>query len=352
MAMKIKAAVMHGPRDMRMEERDLPEPREGELLVKIEYVGICGSDMHFLEEGRLGNWVVDEPLILGHEAAGEVAGVGLGVMGFKVGDKVTMEPGVPCGHCEQCMSGHYNLCPDMSFMAIPHERDGVFREYTTHPAKMCFKLPDNVGALEGALCEPLAVGLYAVSKSGAQLGQSAVIFGSGCIGLVTMLVLKAMGVHDITMVDVIEKRLEKARELGTARIIRGDKEDAVKILMDQTGGKGVPLVFECAGSAVTTMQASKVVAANGAVVLVGMTTDPILKMDIGALSAREARVETIFRYRNLYPTAIRAVASGAIPLAKVASHIIPFENMIEGMYHNMDHKDEVIKGVVSFVEKR
>ena len=349
MEKKMKAVVMHGPRDMRMEERDIPTPGPGELLVKIEYVGICGSDMHFLEEGRLGNWVVDKPLILGHEAAGEVAVVGPGVSGFAVGDKVTMEPGVPCGECDPCMKGHYNLCQHMSFMAIPDERDGVFREYTTHPAKMCFKLPKNVGTLEGALCEPLSVGLYAVQKSGAFLGQSAVIFGSGCIGLVTMLVLKAAGIHDITVVDVIQKRLDKAVELGASRVIRGDKEDAVKTVLEATEGQGVPLVFECAGTQITTLQAGKIVAANGVVVLVGMAADPELKMDIGTLSAREARVETIFRYRNLYPTAIKAVESGAIPLCTIASPIFPFENMIEGMYHNMDHKDEVIKGVVSMV---
>lgn len=347
---KMKAAVMYGPRDMKIEERDCPAAKEGELLIKVEYVGICGSDMHFLEEGRLGNWVVDQPLILGHEAAGEVVGIGPGVSGFKVGDKATMEPGVPCGYCEPCMSGHYNLCSRMSFMAIPGERDGSFCEYVAHPAKMCFKLPEKLNTLEGALCEPLAVGLYAVSKSGAQLGQSAVIFGSGCIGLVTMLVLKAVGVHDITVVDVIEKRLEKARELGASRTIRGDREDAVKAILELSGGKGVPLVFEAAGSPVTTMQASKVVGAGGVVVLVGMAADPELKMDIGTLSMREARVETIFRYRNLYPTAIKAVASGAIPLAKIASHIIPFGEMIDGMYYNMDHKDEVIKGVISFVD--
>jgi L-iditol 2-dehydrogenase len=203
--------------------------------------------------------------------------------------------------------------------------------------------------LEGALCEPLSVGLYAVQKSAAWLGQSAVIFGSGCIGLVTMLVLKGVGVHDITVVDVIDKRLAKATELGATEVIRGDKVNAVEAIMAKTGGAGIPLVFEAAGNPISTLQATKVVAANGVVVLVGMAADPELKLDIATLSAKEARIETIFRYRSLYPTAIKAVATGAVPLAKIASHIFPFEKMIEGMYYNMDHKDEVIKGVISFV---
>lgn len=346
MGSKMKAAVMHGPRDMRMEERERPTAKDGELLIKVHHVGICGSDLHFLKDGRLGNWVVNSPLILGHESAGEVIALGAGVSGFKVGDRVAMEPGVPCGHCHHCMTGHYNLCPNMSFMAIPGERDGVFCEYVSHPAKMCFLLPDNMDTIEGALCEPLSVGLYAVQKSGASLGQSAVIFGSGCIGLVTMLVLKAVGVSDITVVDIVQKRLDKALELGARRVIRGDKEDAVKELM-KTGG--CDLVFEAAGSSITALQASKVVASNGVVVIVGMGPEPETKMDIGTMAAREARLENIYRYRNLYPTAIKAVSSGTIPLKKIASHIFPFEKIVDSVAFNMDNPGEVIKGVISFV---
>ena len=342
----MKAAVMTGARQMHIESRPRPVPQAGELLVKVHHVGICGSDLHFLKDARLGNWVVDAPLVLGHESAGEVIGIGEGVTGFAIGDKVAMEPGVPCGACPQCMRGHYNLCPHMSFMAIPHERDGAFREYLAHPAKMCFKLPENVSTLEGALCEPLAVGLYAVQKSGASLGQSAVIFGTGCIGLTTLLVLQAVGITDVTVVDVLQKRLDKAQELGAKRVLRGDKEDVVKTLM-ATGG--CDLVFEAAGHPLAALQASQVVAANGTVIIVGMAADPILKIDLGTMASREARLETIFRYRNLYPTAIASIASGKIPIAKIVSHTFPFDKIIEGVAFNMDSPSEVIKGVISFV---
>lgn len=347
MGLTMKAAVMHAPREIRMEERPRPSAAPGELLVKVRHVGICGSDMHFLKDGRLGNWVVDAPLILGHESAGEVVELGAGVRGFAVGDAVALEPGVPCGACRNCMTGHYNLCPEMSFMAIPHERDGVFCEYVSHPAKMCFKLPANVGTLEGGLCEPLSVGLYAVEKSGARLGQSAVIFGSGCIGLVTLLVLKAVGVADVTVVDVVQKRLDKALELGARRVIRGDWEDAVAALM-ATGGCDV--VFDAAGSPVTALQATRVVAPNGVVVMVGMAADPVIGLDVGTLAAREARLETIFRYRNHYPTAIRAVESGVIPLKNIVSHVFPFETIAESILFNMDNPGEVVKGVISFAD--
>ncbi|MDR1934649.1 MAG: NAD(P)-dependent alcohol dehydrogenase [Candidatus Accumulibacter sp.] len=339
---------MYAPRDMRIEERPRPVAKAGELLIKVHHVGICGSDMHFLKDGRLGNWVVDSPLILGHESAGEVVDIGAGVQGFAVGDKVALEPGVPCGSCRNCMTGHYNLCADMSFMAIPHERDGVFCEYVSHPAKMCFKLPAKVGTLEGGLCEPLSVGLYAVEKSGARLGQSAVIFGSGCIGLVTMMVLKAVGVSDVTVVDIVQKRLDKALELGARRVIRGDREDAVSTLME-TGGCDV--VFDAAGSVRTALQASQSVATNGAVVMIGMASEPVIGLDVGTMAARETRLETIFRYRNHYPTAIKAVESGVIPLKKIVSHVFPFEKIVESVLFNMDNPNEVVKGVVSFVDQ-
>ena len=347
MTSTMNAAVMYGPRDIRIIERPRPTADAGELLVKIHHVGICGSDMHFLKDGRLGNWLVDEPLVLGHESAGEVVEIGAGVSDFKVGDRVALEPGVPCGACKHCLSGHYNLCPRMSFMAIPHERDGAFCEYVAHPAKMCFRLPDTVSTLEGGLCEPLSVGLYAVQKSGAKLGQRAVIFGAGCIGMATLLVLKAVGISDITMVDIAQKRLDKALELGAKRAIRGDQEDVVSVLSEDGG---CDLVFEAAGSAVTTLQASKVVAANGVVVIVGMAANPVIPLDLGTMAAREARLETIYRYRNLYPTAIKAIESGVIPISKIVSHIFPFAELPDSILFNMDHPEEVIKGAISFVD--
>ncbi len=346
MKTEMQAAVMHGARSIKIETKACPKPAKGELLIKVHHVGICGSDLHFLKDARLGNWVVDSPLILGHESAGEVIGIGEGVNHFKIGDRVTMEPGVPCGECTHCMKGNYNLCLSMSFMAIPHERDGAFREVLAHPAKMCFKLPDNMSTLEGALCEPLAVGLYAVQKAQAQLGQSAVIFGTGCIGLTTLLVLKAVGITNITVVDIMQKRLDKALELGAKKVIRGDKEDAVKILTQQGG---CDLVFEAAGSPITALQASQVVAPNGVVIIVGMAADPILKVDLGTMAGKEARLETIYRYRNLYPTAIASVASGVIPIGKIVSHVFSFESIAEALEFNIERPDEVIKGVISFV---
>ena len=340
---KMKVAVMTGIRKMEMEERNIPTPKDDEVLVKIEYVGICGSDMHFFEAGRVGNWIVDGPLVLGHESGGTVVEIGKNVKNLKIGDRVALEPGVPCGECEMCKKGLYNLCKDMDFMAIPGQRDGVFLEYYAHPAKMCFKLPDNVDTMEGGLMEPLCVGLHAIDISQAKMGQSAVVLGCGCIGLVTIMSLKAAGIDEIYAVDVMDKRLEKARELGAMTVINGKNQDAVKFI--QKNG-GVDLVYETAGSEFTTLQSAKMVKKGGAVTLVGMCANSEIKYDIGSLSAAEARLYTIFRYRNLYPMAIKLVSQGKIPLKKIVSHVFNFKDINEKMNYNIDNKAEVIKGVI------
>ena len=344
---KMKAAVMTAARKIEWTEWDIPQPKRGELQIKLEYVGVCGSDLHFYQDGRLGNWVPDGPLILGHEPGGKVVAVGEGVTGFKAGDKVAIEPGVPCGQCEYCKRGLYNLCDNMSFMAIPKERNGVFSEYCVHPANMCYKLPPNMDTLEGALIEPLSVGFHAVMQSDAKAGQTAVVLGCGCIGLVTIMVLKACGVSTIYAADVMDKRLTKAKEVGAAKIIRSDKEDVVAFCKGLPGG-GVDLVFETAGNKETTLITAKLVKKGGSVTLVGMAPTPELTYDIGSLMDKEAKLNTVFRYRNLYPTAIAAVSGGLIPLKSIVSHEYAFKDLIEGVAYNVDNKQDVIKAVIKF----
>lgn len=343
----MNVAVMTEAKKMEWVQRPVPVPAEDELLIKLEYVGVCGSDLHFYENGRLGNWVPEGPLVLGHEPGGIVVKAGAKVTGYQEGDRIAIEPGVPCGACEMCKKGLYNLCPDMSFMAIPNERDGVFSEYCVHPANMCYKLPENVDTMEGALIEPLAVGFHAAAVAKAEVGQSAVVLGCGCIGLVTIMVLKARGVNEIYAVDVIEKRLEKAKEVGAARVINA-KEENIEEIVKQLPGGGVDLVFETAGAEFTTRQSAKLIKNGGRVVLVGMCAEPEIVVDIGSLSAKEGDLKTIFRYRNLYPTAIKAVSEGIIPLKSIVSHVFDFKDVIEGVAYNVENKADVIKAVIKY----
>ena len=247
MEAKMKVAVMEGIGKMGFTERPIPTPKDDEVLVKLEYVGICGSDLHYYEHGRIGDYIVEPPFVLGHEPGGTVVEVGKDVKHLKVGDRVALEPGKTCGHCEFCKTGRYNLCPDVIFFATPPV-DGVFQEYVAHEADLCFKLPDNVDTMEGALIEPLAVGFHAAKQGGAAMGQTAVVTGSGCIGLVTMMALKALGVDQVYVVDIMQKRLDKAMELGATGVINGREKDTVEELMKLTNGRGVDLAIDTSGT--------------------------------------------------------------------------------------------------------
>lgn len=344
---KMKVAAMTGARKMEWEERDIPRPGKGELLIKLEYVGVCGSDLHFYSEGRLANWVPEGPLVLGHEPGGIVSEIGEGVEGFRIGDKVALEPGVPCGECEECRKGLYNLCKNLRFMAIPKERDGVFSEYCTHAAGMIYKLPENVSTLEGGLIEPLAVGMHACELSNAKIGESAIVLGCGCIGLVTVMSLKARGIREIYAVDVMDKRLEKAKEFGAVKIFNS-KTDSIEEFVKTLPGGGVDQVYECAGNRITTLQTARLIRRGGKVTLVGVSPEPVLEMDFASLNAVEGTVYSVYRYRNLYPKAIKAVSAGQIPLKEVVSHEFDFKDIIEGIDFSLDHKDEVIKAIIKF----
>ena len=342
---KMKVAVMLGIGKMGFEERDIPQPKDDEVLVKLEYVGICGSDLHYYESGAIGDYVVKPPFVLGHEPGGTVVEVGKNVTHLKVGDRVALEPGKTCGHCEFCKTGRYNLCPDVVFFATPPV-DGVFQEYVAHEAGLCFKLPDNVSTMEGALIEPLAVGFHAARQGGAQAGQVAVVTGAGCIGLVSMMALKAMGVSKVYSVDVMDKRLDKALELGADGVINGSREDAVKKVMELTGGMGCDLVIETAGTEITTRQAVQMTKKGATIVLVGYSKTGEIKMPISLALDKELTFKTVFRYRHIYPMAIDAVASGKVNLKGIVTNEFALDDIQEAMDESVNNKADIVKAVV------
>lgn len=341
----MKVAVMLGIGKMGFEERAIPQPKDDEVLVKLEYVGICGSDLHYYESGAIGDYVVKPPFVLGHEPGGTVVEVGKNVTHLKVGDRVALEPGKTCGHCEFCKTGRYNLCPDVVFFATPPV-DGVFQEYVAHEAGLCFKLPDNVSTMEGALIEPLAVGFHAARQGGAQAGQVAVVTGAGCIGLVSMMALKAMGVSKVYSVDVMDKRLDKALELGADGVINGSREDAVKKVMELTGGMGCDLVIETAGTEITTRQAVQMTKKGATIVLVGYSKTGEIKMPISLALDKELTFKTVFRYRHIYPMAIDAVASGRVNLKGIVTNEFALDDIQEAMDESVNNKADIVKAVV------
>ena len=341
----MKTAVMLGIGKMGFEQRPIPVPKDDEVLVKLEYVGICGSDLHYYESGAIGNYVVEPPFVLGHEPGGTVVEVGANVRHLKVGDRVALEPGKTCGKCEFCKTGRYNLCPDVVFFATPPV-DGVFQEYVAHEADLCFKLPENVSTLEGALIEPLAVGFHAARQGGAQAGQTAVVTGSGCIGLVSMMALKAMGVNRVYMVDVMEKRLEKALELGADGAINAAKEDVLAKIAELTDGRGVDLVIETAGTQVTTVQAIHMAKKGATIVLVGYSRPGELTLPVSLALDKELTFKTVFRYRHIYPMAIEAVAAGRINLKGIVTNCYDLDDVQQAMDDSVKNKADIVKAVV------
>jgi L-iditol 2-dehydrogenase len=341
----MKVAVMNGIGKMGYVERSIPVPAANEVLVKLEYVGICGSDMHYYESGRIGDYIVKPPFVLGHEPGGTVVEVGADVKHLKIGDRVALEPGKTCGHCEFCREGKYNLCPEVIFFATPPV-DGVFQEYVAHQADLCFKLPDKVSTLEGALIEPLAVGFHAANQGGAHAGQTAVVFGSGCIGLVSVMALLAEGVSSVTVVDNMQKRLDKALELGATSVINFQNSNTVDAVRELTGGRGCDLVIEASGTEAAANQAVQITRKGATIVMVGYGKTGMINFPMSLALDKELTVKTVFRYRHIYPMAIEAVASGKVNLKGIVTHTFDFSDIQNAMDKSIADKANIVKAVV------
>jgi L-iditol 2-dehydrogenase len=342
------AAFLTDLKKFEIRKTDMPVIRPGTVMVKIDYVGICGSDVHFFEHGRIGEYAVKFPYILGHECSGTVVEVADDVRSLKVGDRVALEPGIPCGKCAQCLSGKYNLCPDVVFFATP-PYNGSNQNYVVHPAEWAFKLPDNVSTLEGALIEPLAVGLHAVRQGGVSLGDTVLIFGAGCIGLVTLLSARAAGATKVIVVDVLKMRLEKAKELG-AVTINATEQDVISTVASISEGRGVDVAIDAAGTQQTLTTAPFLMRRGGTMVMVGQAVDTVDKFPINAILVRELNIKSVFRYRNIYPIAINAIAGGFINIKTIVSHTYPFEKIQEAFDYVIENKQSIVKGVIDFTK--
>ncbi|CCG56870.1 sorbitol dehydrogenase [Brachyspira pilosicoli WesB] len=342
---KMKVAIMTDLKKIEFIERDIPKPKSDEVLVKLEYVGVCGSDLHYYEHGAIGNYIVKYPFVLGHECSGTVVEIGDNVKHLKVGDKVALEPGKTCGKCEFCKTGRYNLCPDVIFFATPPV-DGVFQEYVAHPESLSFKLPDNISTMEGALIEPLAVGMHAARQGDAKIGEIAFVTGAGCIGLCSMLALKACGVSKVYVIDVMKKRLDKALELGASGIIDASKENVIEKVLELTDGKGSDITIETAGSEITTNQAIEFAKKGSTVVLVGYSKTGKMNVNLSLSLDKELTFKTVFRYRHIFPLCIDAIESGAINIKNIVTNSYDFKDLQKALDDSVEDKMNIVKTVI------
>ncbi len=342
----MKAAVLHGVHDMRVENVPMPEiSRERDVLVRIRSVGVCGSDVHFHERGVIGKYPLTEPTIMGHEAAGEVVEVLDEGCGLSPGDRVAIEPGYTCRRCEFCKSGQYNVCPDVVFLAAPPIH-GAFAEYLAWPSDFLFKLPDSLSMDDGAMMEPLAVGLWAATRGGAKPGDSVAVLGAGPIGLLTMQSAIAAGATRAIVSDLESGRLELAAKLGATDTIDASEDDAEAAIMEMTGGRGVDVAFECAGAVPALQMALRVTRNGGTTQIVGMPAEQHPQIPLYEMINREIDLRGLFRYANCYPPAISLVEAGRVDVESLVTHHFELDETPEAMTFVHERRDGVIKAVI------
>lgn len=336
------AAVMAKPLDIEVKQISIPEPKADEALIKVYCIGVCGSDVHYYEHGKIGRYVVKEPIILGHELAGEVVKLGDSVTNVSVGDRVAVEPGVTCGRCDYCKSGRYNLCPDVVFLATPPV-DGSWAEYITIRSDMLFKLPDSMSYEEGALLEPLSVGFHAMNRGKVTQADRVFISGLGPIGLLAIQAAKMFGVTEIYASDVVPFRRELALEMGVTDVLDPLNENVKERLEELTGGKGITVVVESSGNQRAISDTVKVVNRGGRIVFVGMPITNEIPLDINQLIDGEIDVYGLFRYANTYPAAIQALGKSDCDIEKVITHKYALSDIKEAVEMARTQKDTSIK---------
>ena len=320
--------VLNKPNDVEFKDKPVPTLKTPhEVLVAINYTGICGSDVHYWVHGAIGHFVVKDPMVLGHESAGTVVEVGSAVKTLKVGDRVALEPGYPCRRCTNCLGGHYNLCPEMAFAATP-PYDGTLTGYWAAPADFCYRLPENVSLEEGALIEPLAVGVHIVRQANVTPGQSVVVMGAGPVGLLCAAVARAFGATKVVQVDIVQSKLDFARSFAATHTYISQRitpeENARNIIDLADLGAGADVVIDASGAEPSIQASLHAVRVGGTYVQAGMGK-PDITFPIVALCIKEVTVKGSFRYGSGdYKLAIELVAAGKVDVKKLVDGVVPF----------------------------
>jgi len=324
----LEALILEETRKLKLADITLAEPLgPRDVRIALKTVGICGSDIHYYLHGRIGPFIVNAPMILGHEASGVVTERGTEVAHLKIGDRVCMEPGIPDPNSHASRLGMYNLDPAVRFWATPPVH-GVLRPSVVHPADYTFKIPDNVSFAEAAMVEPLAVGMQAAKKARIEAGDVAVVMGAGPIGMVTALAALAGGCSRVLLTDTQPPKLDLAAKLGPITPVNVAKENIAEVVHKMTDGWGADIVFECSGNERALAGIFEPLRPGGVAVLVGIPGAPIAYDVIGA-QIKEARVEHVFRYAHVFPRALALMGSGKIDVKPLITDTFAFADSVE-----------------------
>ncbi|MFC0396252.1 NAD(P)-dependent alcohol dehydrogenase [Paenibacillus mendelii] len=338
----MKAAVLESPGHMKVKEVPVPSLKPDEALVKVMCIGICGSDVHYYEHGKIGRYEVKEPLILGHELAGVVAEVGEAVKHLRVGDRVAVEPGVACGRCEYCKGGRYNLCPDVVFMATP-PINGAWAEYAAIRSDFLFPIPDEMSFEEGALLEPLSVGFHAMHRAGVQPHDRVLVTGLGPIGQMAVVAARLFGVTEVYGSDVVEYRRDLAKSMGITDVCDPMTASLQHQVSAWTEGKGVDVLIETSGNAGVITASTAHIKRGGKIVFIGLPAAASVGMNVNEIIDGELDVLGVFRYANTYPAAIRALRSSKVRIEDTITHKYKLDDIQEALDVSIHHKNSSMK---------
>jgi L-iditol 2-dehydrogenase len=344
----MKAMMLTGIR--QMEIKDIPEPmivNPNNVKIKMSVLGICGSDIHYYTQGRIGSQKVNYPFTVGHEGAGVVVEVGTEVKRVKPGDRIAIEPAMPCGECDQCLSGRQHTCRRLRFLGCPGQAEGCLMEYIIMPEESCFPLGEKLTPDHGSISEPLAIGVYAVKKSGGVKGLNIGILGFGPIGMSVMLAAKAQGVSKVYVTDKIDERLSLSLKEGAVFTGNPMKENIVKKIMEAEP-LGLDAIFECCGQQEAFDQAVDVMKPGGRLMVVGIPEFERWSMSVETTRRREISLQFIRRQVDCVEQTLEMMESGSISIDNMVSHRYPFDQTKEAFDLVADYKDGAMKVMIDF----
>ncbi|GAA1217633.1 NAD(P)-dependent alcohol dehydrogenase [Rhodoglobus aureus] len=324
----MRASILLSQDTLTIEERTVPTPDRDQVLVRVAAVGVCGSDVHFFREGRLGDFVVNNPLVLGHELSGRIVAVGSDVDSNRVGQRVAIEPQRPCAQCQECRTGRYNLCKKMEFFATP-SIDGAFAEYVTIQDAFAHAIPDSMSDEAAAMLEPLSVAIASVRKAGVTPGSSILIAGAGPIGIITAQTARAFGAKDIIVTDLIEEKRERALKFGATRVIDPVATSIESLDLD------VEAFIDASGSPRAVDSGIRALRPAGTAVLVGLGNST-MTLPVEQIQNLELNVTGIFRYTDTWPTAIHLVSSGQVDLDSLVTGKFDLDHVREALDSDLD----------------
>jgi L-iditol 2-dehydrogenase len=345
----MKAMALTGIRQMKCVE--VPAPRiqhDNDVLIRLARVGVCGSDVHYYETGRIGSQVVDYPFVVGHECAGIVADVGAGVRRLHRGDRVAIDPAMSCFQCDQCRAGRHHTCRKLKFLGCPGQADGCLSEFIVMPDTCCFRIPDRMTLDQAALSEPLAIGVYAVRRSIPMMPQVRVgILGAGPIGLSCMFAAKAAGARMIYMTDLLDDRINFARRCGVSWAGHGTTPDPIPLIQERDPLQ-LDVIFECCGKQEALDQAIEMLKPGGTLMIVGIPTVDRVSFSIDQMRRKEITVRNVRRQVDCVQATLDMIAGGTVNVDLLATHRFPFHETPKAFEVVANYADGVIKAMIDF----